>query len=317
MLKNPFVKAGFFTASILAPLYFLSKTVDARAKEMYIDKPSYVISVKGKQYDYVVGGSSRVHNNFNTPLFDSLLGSSGYNIGYGGSGMAQVYLTLYLFLENGNRMGCYIQQVDDIFLTDPNKAFSYPFQDYFFMPYLGQPEVDGCFRNSITPLKYYIWRYVPFMKYAEYNNYYSFEHVFGRPKVDEEMLRQKGYSRLAEKSKAGFPLADYKRQADRAEVDRINIFYLDKIRELCASHKIRFVLYSSPSYYRSYNSYPYSNLHDTLVSYVHRYGVPYFNFLTDPQYRGDTMFYDETHLNAAGTDVFTAQLADSLKKLIK
>jgi hypothetical protein len=77
------------------------------------------------------------------------------------------------------------------------------------------------------------------------------------------------------------------------------------------------MIYSSPLLQRSYLAYKPQNLHKALLNYVAENKIQYFNFMLDPLYSKDSVFYDETHLNAMGTDIFTKQLADSLRGKLK
>ncbi|MBA2611536.1 MAG: hypothetical protein H0U95_06170 [Bacteroidetes bacterium] len=289
---------------------------EKKAKDIYIDKPSFIISCKGLNFDYLVGGSSRVENNFNTACFDSVCHLNGFNIGYSGSAMCQNYLTLYLFLKNGNKTKNYLQQVEDRFLINP-KVFTYPFQDYFFMPYIGDSIVDECYKHCVPSYKFFIWKNIPFLKYMEFKNYYALNNLIKITKVDSGLIKSKGYSKLKMKHKKNFPLKSYERSSLEESVDSINIFYLDKIKELCKENNINFIIYSSPIYKESYLGYKPKNLHNALLNYVSVNKIQYFDFMTDEKYSGSDFFLDETHLNAEGTDVFTKQLADTIKNYLQ
>lgn len=311
--KNIFL-FSLISILFLIVLHFIYKNKFDKA---YIEKPSYVTSCTDKSYDYIIGGSSRAHNNFNTPLFDSINDLNGFNIGYEGSGLAQNYITLYLFLKNGNKTKNYLLQIEDNFLIDPKKAFSYPFHDYLFISFIGDEIIDECYLKNSSALKFFIWKYVPFIKYAEFNNYYSVKKLFAKITTDPDMIKQKGYDRLTLTKKKDFPASYYTPIEEELEVDQNNIYYLDKIKELCTKYNINFIIYSSPTHQKSYEAYKPKNLHNTLLNYVAQNNIKYFNFLTHPSFKNDSLFYDETHLNANGTDLFTRQFADSVKLLIK
>jgi len=311
-----FLKILLFLSISYLALFPVDWMFAQKAKDIHIDKPSYIISCKNLSFTYIVGGSSRTQNNFNTNLFVSLTVSKGFNIGYGGTALCQNYLTLYLFLKHGNKTKNYIQQVEDAFFIDPKLGFTYPFNDYFFIPYMGEEQVDDCFKKSVPLIKYYMWKYVPMAKYAEFNNYYQLKSLFFKQQIDSSFFKYKGYNKLVLKHKPGFPLPKYFPNKKELPVDPINIFYLDKIRQLCIDNNINFIIYSSPLYQENYLAYKSKNLHDTLLNYVTSRKIRYYNFMVDEHYKGSNLYLDEQHLNAEGTDLFTKQLADSLKKVI-
>lgn len=268
-------------------------------------------------FDYVAGGSSRVDGNFNTLLFDSLTRSKGFNIGADGSSLCEAYLTLYVLLKNGNKIKNYLLQVEDNYLMNPKKAFTYPFHDYYFLEYIGEKEAESCFRINVPAAKYYLWKYIPYIKFAEFNNYYGVAELFNPPKVNPDIIALKGYNPHPFKARPDFPSLKYPSITNEIPADPQNIFYLDKINDLCKSHGINFIIYSSPVYPKSYSAYKPENLNKTLLDFVRERKVRYFNFMVDPQYTEDSLYYDETHLNSVGTDKFMKQLADSLRTVLK
>lgn len=313
---NFFLKIVSLACITLFVLYIFNFFYEKKAKSIYINKPSYVISCKDLYFDYIVGGSSRVENNFNTACFDSICGVKGFNIGYSGSALAQNYLTLYMFLKNGNKTKNYLLQVEDNFLIDPKKSFSYPFQDYFFMPHIGDSIVDNCYKQNVPLYKFFIWKTIPFLKYTEFKNYYTLNNLFKASTVDSSIFKTKGYSKLNINHKKGFPLKSYQNITKEVPVDEVNIFYLDKIKDLCKKNNINFIIYSSPVYKDSYLAYKPKNLHKALINYISVNNIKYFDFMLDEKFNGSAFFLDETHLNAQGTDIFTKQLAATIKNYL-
>ncbi len=311
-----FLKIFIFLLTTYLFLFFFSYYYDRKVSELYIDKPSYVVNCKNQYFDYVVGGSSRVHNNFNTALFDSLTGLSGFNFGYGGSGLAQNYLTLYLFLKNGNNLKNYIQQLDDIGLS--KNAFTHPFSEYFFMHYLSRDSsVDQFYKMNVPLNKYYLWRYIPTIKYLEFNNYCRLSNIISNKKVDQNLLIDKGYAKLNIQHKDSFPAKLYPNVYSEYEIGTLNIYYLNKIYNLCKEYKVNYVCYTSPVFQKHYLSYKPANLKKAVRNYIEGNGIKYLNFSLSKNYNNDSLFLDETHLNAFGTDIFTIQLADTLKDILK
>lgn len=314
-----FLKILIFLVTTYLILLAVSFYYDKKTANLYIDKPSYIINCKNQHFDYAVGGSSRVHNNFNTTLFDSLTGLSGFNFGYSGSGLAQNYLTLYLFLKNGNTLKNYVQQLEPSALM--KNAYTHPLFEYFFMHYLSKDEVVNQFYKINVPWnKYYLWRYIPSIKYLEFNNYCRLSNILSQKKIGNTELEFRGYAKLDREHKDAFPDREYPDVNTEYEIDSLNIFYLQKIYSLCKEYKINYVFYTSPVYHDFYLSYKPNNLKNALenyTKYIKTNNVDYFDFCLDENYKDASLFLDETHLNAKGTDLFTTQLADSLKNSLK
>ena len=96
-----------------------------------------------------------------------------------------------------------------------------------------------------------------------------------------------------------------------------NVEALDGLVDLCRSHGARVILISLPQS-KSYNCM-YGNL-DVFQTWYEDYAaarnLPYFNFNLAreklKQLPDDGCYYDETHLNRRGSEVFTRMLADTL-----
>jgi lysophospholipase L1-like esterase len=56
---------------------------------------------------------------------------------------------------------------------------------------------------------------------------------------------------------------------------------------------------------------------DTLKSIATRFSIPYLDYSPDSLMYHKELFYNTTHLNKKGAEIFTRQLAADLKNLIK
>ncbi len=314
-MKKFFLKLFLFLAVLYAVLLGIDYFYTKKLKNIHLGKASYVINIRNKHLDYVVGGSSRVHNNFNTNLFDSLTGTTGYNIGYTGSGIAQNYITLYLFLKNGNTTKNYIQQVDEAGLS--KIAFNHPFYEYFFMHYLSHDEnVDRFYKSNVSYRRYLTWKYFPAMKYLEYNNYCRLSNIITNKGVPAEEIKNKGYDELEAKHSESFPPKSYPAVNSEYELDTLSVYYLYQINKLCKEHGVNYICYTSPVHPASYLSYKPANLKVALQNYLSSCKIQYYNFALEKKFDGDSLFYDESHLNSTGTNIFTQQLALTIKQAL-
>jgi hypothetical protein len=305
-----------FILVVIAPLLLISELFDRGVKKQYVDVPSYIISTRLGDFDYAVGGSSRTRDNFNTLLFDSISRKKGFNIGYDGAALAENYLTLHLFLKSGNTAKNFLLQIDDFCMADPSMTQTYPFHEYLFIQYMNDDVVKDCFRKNTSIMKYYFWKCLPFTKYAEFNNYYGVYGLFKDSSGNPEFLKYKGYRELIGKHEKGFVNRKYRDITNAWAIHPDNLYFLDKIIALCKKNNINLIFYSSPFHDRYYKSYKSDNLHKALLKYVSENKIPYYDFMTDKYYAGDSLFIDKAHLNSEGTNLFTKQLADSLKKVL-
>ena len=94
-----------------------------------------------------------------------------------------------------------------------------------------------------------------------------------------------------------------------------NVAWLEKIVKLCQESKHRVYLFTTPQ--SKYYNCVYDNLdyyQNWFTDFAAKHGIPYFNFNLAKEklelLPDESCFYDETHLNDAGGEIFSRMLAD-------
>jgi hypothetical protein len=279
------------------------------------DKPVWVFSKKNQRYNYAIGGSSRAHNNADILTIDEKLKTSGINIGFSGSALAENYLTLYFFLKQGNKIDNYILQIDDLSLMSPDSCFLYPFHEYYFFPYLNDEQICTEFKANCPYLKYLTWKYIPFTKYAEFNYIYPIHKVFIKmPPVFDE---RKGTELVTEKHKGFKTFDSVIVNKEQHSLSPGTLVYLNKIIGLCKEQKINIIFYTAPVYYKYYRSLNRAVFKSSIDSVCLKQHIKYYNFADIPTFMNEDLLYNQTHLNKEGTLLFSSFLADSLQTVLK
>lgn len=277
------------------------------------DKPFWVFTKTNQRYDYAIGGSSRAYNNADVITIDRALGRKGINIAFSGSGLAENYLTLYLFLKQGNKIKNYILQLDDWSLINPDSSFSYPFHEYYFFPYMNDGEVCTTIRENRPYIKYLVWKYLPFVKYSEFNNIFPLQNSLKRvPPVFDSLM---GTGLLADRHKDDHDMNGEGRVMEH-KLFRSNLKYLGKIIDLCKKENIGLYFYTAPIYNKFFEKLKRDECQACVDSVIAGNKVRYFDFTLDPHFRDTALLYNETHLNMPGTILFSGILADSLNKYL-
>ena len=99
-----------------------------------------------------------------------------------------------------------------------------------------------------------------------------------------------------------------------------NLKYLNKIMDLCEEHGVKVFMMTAPISNISNAIYANSDdYYNWYCQYAAEHGVEYydFNLLKEKttMLPDATMYYDWTHLNTAGADIFTEYLCDFIKKV--
>ena len=91
--------------------------------------------------------------------------------------------------------------------------------------------------------------------------------------------------------------------------------YLTRMAELCAKYHVRFVTITTPchpSYVDHTSADGIKNIYAIVDEVAKLYPIEYINYLDDPDFRSDSLYYDCSHLNYLGSDKFSLRLKSDL-----
>lgn len=87
--------------------------------------------------------------------------------------------------------------------------------------------------------------------------------------------------------------------------------YLKEMARLCHLHKVRFIVITPPchdSYIANVRQEGLDILHGIIESVRSEYPVEYIDYLQDEEFRADSVYYNCSHLNAIGADMFALRV---------
>ncbi len=273
-----------------------------------------MLSKKGQSYDFAVLGSSRALNNVSVPEIEYTLNVQGINLGLSGANYAENYMVLREFLNNGNKLGILYIQADIYGMDSPN-AYSYPFNDYNYVFLLGDDTVADVFKDHINPLKYYMWKYIPYAKYAEFSNKYSFYKYLKKGYIcsADDWDKNSGSELLGQKKVNEEELFKVKKVNYSYKVNTSDSLYLDKIISYCIKKNIQVRLFTAPEKKAFVNQQGNRNTVYTVINAVclkNKIPSCYTDFNSDEI---NLHFRDNTHLDSTGTKIFSSFLAKKIK----
>ena len=87
--------------------------------------------------------------------------------------------------------------------------------------------------------------------------------------------------------------------------------YLTELAKVCKENGVRFIVITSPHtdrYLAKTNIKGLNTMHD-IIDHVNRYyPIEYKNYMNDADFRSDSLYFDDQHLNSVGTDIFTLRI---------
>lgn len=256
----------------------------------------------------LVQGSSRARVQYNTVIIDSLLHTDSYNMGINGSPFDIQYLRFKTYLEKNQTPEIIIQNVD-LDLLNKNSTV---FQKYQFLPFLNNKKFKTLLLENGIISKYdYLF---PLFRY------------YGQPKALQtgflEYFGLKHYKSLSSKGFVGVDKQWDGTNFERKKRTGINKWSIDPDLEKvfinflkeCKIKNIRVVLVYAPIYHELQEHT--INFKDSELYYKN---IAKKNDLLFLNYSNDTIsfkkryFYNATHLNSKGAEIFTKKLTNDIK----
>ena len=289
-------------------------------KKQISEKQIWILNKSNRHFNLAFIGSSRVYTCINIDTVETKTGKSAINLGCDGASVMENYVILKQFLKAGNKIDSLYLQLDKSALIDMNKAYSYPFHDYLFLNKLNEGEIEEAVVRCKGYLKYSFWRFLPYFKYAEFNNFYNlkiffpffnkkpakpeFDSITGSRLIDLQMPD----SLLVKKNEKSF-------YEDGLAVSETSILYINKILALCKDNNIKCTFFKVPMY-NNYNAkYSSSRISEIfLIKFSKEHNCRFIDFQKLELAANINFFKDYTHLNKNGADSFSVFLADSLTR---
>lgn len=260
------------------------------------------------QCDAVVMGSSRGQVQYDVRILDSILGTNCYNLSVDGRCIDAEVVIYNAYRHHAPKPRLIIQNIDWGTLQMSN---GYEREQY--LPYLDKDDLyeQTCENEGFN------WsdRWLPLKRYAGYRNV-----IFEGIGLPAKMARPDNIYK-------GFIAVDYSwdgnvfRQIDTipftVNPDALTIF--DRYLAQCQEEGIQVVMVYAPFYIGATQKM--GTAVDTMFSLYQniadRYCCPILNYTYDSICYDTLNFYNATHLNRRGAELFSVKLAHDLKELLK
>ena len=292
--------------------WFFDHMYRKRWSTLFFEKTEALIRSK-TNYDIILLGNSKVHFGINPYYIDSVTKLNSYNFGYGGSDMQDIMLTTNVYLQNHPAPKLAVLSLDKGGFTR-NEALKTRFH-YLF--YLDNDTICNNMNRAgfITSLI----KIFPFTKYSffdEYNRTSLFRKGRQYPIFEHNIY--KGFFNIHQhmNDKAERNMYNVSSTSDSLWKPAIN-FLRNTVSALQKKGIIVvFVLPPEKSSSRKIGA-SFNKITDSIFSAVAaEYHLKFLHFENDAFYTDD-YFVDDIHLNEPGTRIYSTQLADSIKSIVR
>jgi len=259
------------------------------------------------KYDLVINGNSRAWGMYSPAILDRGTGLNCFNLGIDGSSINRQLDKYHKYVENHGYPRYLLQNID---FTTMKTTSGYEREQFF--PYF---VVDRSLIQTIDAYEHFSWaeKYVPCYRYLGYydvlweailhtNTKRHFEHI------------EKGYH-ADDKRWDGSTLESMEVVECSYEPERLEQFC--RFVEEQQTHGTDVILVSAPMYAKviekCQNLNTIKHIYDSVAT---QYGLTILDYtLMDISY-DTTYFYNGTHLNRTGVEIFSNRLAKDLNKMI-
>ncbi|QCK13880.1 hypothetical protein [Mangrovivirga cuniculi] len=266
-------------------------------------KTQWLNNKENNVYDFAIHGSSRPYTCIDTEEIVEETKMDGINISLDGSTTPTHALMLEMFLNRGNKIKTLYLNVDNWEAnTEVIGKFSYP----RFFPYYKEEAVYDHYKEF--GLKWKLYRYLPFVRYAEQNT------TWGLHQLANSLLNFKrpAYDSYGTKI---YESTDYHGTRELFEYDfdtTGQMKYLNRIISMCNENDIELVVFVCPFANAETDEEYYAGINEFEI-YLQKRGVEFYNF-GDKYNKEFDLFVDEDHLNKYGVELFTKDMIEMINQ---
>lgn len=259
--------------------------------------------------DVLIVGSSRAWCQYDPRILDSITGLNFYNLGIDGSPINYQIIRYNTYRRFNPKPKYIVQNID--FSTLAVRNDGYEREQYF--PYIADDSLINVVAKDkkITLFE----RYIPLVRYFGYREIVEdgFQSYFGKTVFFDGGM-YKGYR--------GNNL-----QWDGSRLSNIDtVFYskdpialklFDEYLTMNNNENIKVILVYAPVYKDvTRKIYDLKGLNDMYENFAHKYGLKILDYTNDSICMDKTNFYNGTHLNKRGAEIFSGKLAKDLKTIL-
>jgi hypothetical protein len=308
-MKKFIVRTILFAISIWLLLSVLDRTITSGLRKTEISNYQVWNDIYASKIrsDVIIMGSSRAWEQYNPRILDSIVGLNFYNLGFNGQWIDYQINRYNAYRRHNPKPKFIIQNIDFLSLRITNSVYA---KEQFF-PYI----FDDSLISVVEKVQRISWldKNIPFIRYFGYHYI-----------IQDGILSFFGKKDLA----GGGLYKGFRGEAlqyDGSELSRIDTLFceresaaikmFDEYLYKCKFDGIKVILVSAPIYSAAKKKILNLSGFNALVADIARkHNLLILDYLNDPISNDSTFFYDSTHLNKKGAEIFSAKLANDIKR---
>ncbi len=260
--------------------------------------------------DVAIYGSSRAWVNFNTKIIEDSLKVHAYNFGIDGHNFWLQYLRHLEFTKYNQKPKEIILAVD-IFTLEKRKDL---YNESQFLPYMLWNKNIWKYTSSYIGFDQ-IDYLIPLVRYRGKFSALrtAFKNISMRGKV--KTYRYKGFAGMNRSWNSDYDEAKATKGTYTAKIDEQTVLLFEKFVQECKESGIKLILVYTPEFIEGQGFV--TNKSEIIRIYREfslKYNIPFWDYSNDKICFDKQLFYNTTHLNKEGANLFTSELVSKLKK---
>lgn len=311
-MKNFLIKISFYLTVGISLCFLTQFIIDQGLRnyddDMYID---WNRIFKGQiKADIIILGSSRAYVHFSPKIIEEITNFASYNLAVNGGAPLTQKSKLESFLAYNPAPKIIIQNVDIFFLFKENHIID----KEQFLPYLNQSTIS----NYLIKIDSNIWleSTIPLYKYRGFRNtfFLGLQSYFGLLKKPH-VSKYKGYfgvDKHWDQAFKKFKTKNYELVYEQEHL-KFGFDYLENLIIECKKKNIEIILVQSPLYFEFQNFTPQKDsITNKFSEIAKKNDLQFWNYYNDSLCFNKKYFYNSSHLNIWGAEIFSKQLANDL-----
>lgn len=302
----------------IIPLLFGMYVADALISEKlrYSHQPPGEFEVWSDIYngnlksDLAVYGSSRAWVHIDPKVLEDSLGLKTYNFGIDGHNFWLQYLRHLEYIEYNKKPKAIIVAVDIYSLQKRNDLFEYD----QFLPYMLWNENIKLYTDSYNGFEFGDY-YLPLVRYFGELRGPKAVLKFGYNENFQTPYRDKGFRGIDKKWNKDLEKAKIRMKKYVVKLHRPSIDLFNKFLEECQISDIEVILVYAPEYIEGQNFIANkSEVIKVFQDFRAKYNLIFLDYSDDAICNQRDLFYNASHLNKGGAELFSRKLAADLKR---
>lgn len=302
---SPVILSGYFID------FFISQNLRKSNSHAVMEYPTWNAIMDGKlNADILVYGSSRAWVHFDPKIMEDSLNHSVYNLGIEGHTFNMQYFRHLLALKYNPKPKLIIHSVDIGTISKGNL-----YNEDQFLPYMLWNDAFYMYMSKYEGFSYFDYK-IPLLRYVgKLEALKSIIKMIASPKSNL-VERVKGYQGKNYPWNNDFDRAKKTMKKYSAVPDSLSLNLFDKYLKECKEQNIKVILVYSPYYIEGQefieNQKQIITIYKTLAQ---KYELSFLDFTNDEICFDKKYFYNASHMNITGAELFTKKLCCQLKSM--